>query len=152
MLFRSLEFSFAECFLSCRSHSYRDVSERGCYSYLKTMQTSENGFRVITVGGPSSIKSAPATQSLSPYPPSWLLRTTRRRRPDARSMMQHHGLYSENGRSFIRNPPLSCVSRPSRKRMGAAGFEPATVWSEAKRSVQAELSARDGRTYGPSQL
>ncbi len=25
--------------------------------------------------------------------------------------------------------------------MGAAGFEPATVWSEAKRSVQAELSA-----------
>ena len=26
--------------------------------------------------------------------------------------------------------------------MGAAGFEPATTWSEAKHSVQAELSAR----------
>ncbi len=28
--------------------------------------------------------------------------------------------------------------------MGAAGFEPATPWSEAKCSVQAELSAREG--------
>ena len=25
--------------------------------------------------------------------------------------------------------------------MGAAGFEPATIWSEARHSVQAELSA-----------
>lgn len=28
-----------------------------------------------------------------------------------------------------------------KKRMGAAGFEPATAWSEAKYSVQTELSA-----------
>ena len=30
------------------------------------------------------------------------------------------------------------------KRMGAAGFEPAAAWSEAKYSVQTELSALEG--------
>ena len=31
--------------------------------------------------------------------------------------------------------------------MGAAGFEPATTWSEAKHSIQTELSARDRRYF-----
>ena len=33
-------------------------------------------------------------------------------------------------------------SERSGRQMGAAGFEPAAAWSEAKYSVQAELSAR----------
>ena len=33
-------------------------------------------------------------------------------------------------------------TKTNRKEMGAAGFEPAAAWSEAKYSVQAELSAR----------
>ena len=33
--------------------------------------------------------------------------------------------------------------------MGAAGFEPATTWSEAKHSVQTELSAR---SYAAAQI
>ena len=32
--------------------------------------------------------------------------------------------------------------------MGAAGFEPATTWSEAKHSIQTELSARTARYFG----
>ena len=32
--------------------------------------------------------------------------------------------------------------------MGAAGFEPATAWSEAKHSIQTELSALFNRIAG----
>ncbi len=46
--------------------------------------------------------------------------------------------------SFINKSPPSLGSQPSRKQMGAAGFEPATTWSEAKHSVQTELSALSG--------
>ena len=46
------------------------------------------------------------------------------------------------GGIFIYKLPLSCGCGSFRKGMGAAGFEPATAWSEATYSVQAELSAR----------
>jgi hypothetical protein len=42
---------------------------------------------------------------------------------------------------FISDPRPSAGFGSFGKRMGAAGFEPATSWSEAKCSVQAELSA-----------
>jgi hypothetical protein len=41
----------------------------------------------------------------------------------------------------IRGIYRRCRAITSRKNMGAAGFEPATAWSEAKHSVQTELSA-----------
>ena len=43
---------------------------------------------------------------------------------------------------FISDPPPSVGFGSFGKRMGAAGFEPAATWSEAKHSVQTELSAR----------
>ena len=52
-----------------------------------------------------------------------------------------HGLFRAQRRFFISNPTPSVESRSFGKRMGAAGFEPATTWSEAKHSVQTELSA-----------
>ena len=41
----------------------------------------------------------------------------------------------------INTPTLSYGFQTTRRMMGAAGFEPATAWSEAKYSVQTELSA-----------
>lgn len=51
-------------------------------------------------------------------------------------------------RVFISIPTPSIGFETSREGMGAAGFEPATAWSEAKHSIQTELSARTPRYFG----
>ena len=56
-------------------------------------------------------------------------------------VMVRNELFRAQRGFFIRNPTPSVESTSFGKRMGAAGFEPATTWSEAKYSVQAELSA-----------
>ena len=59
--------------------------------------------------------------------------------PEADSCLTLLGTTSARVRIFCRHFWLLASAR--RKMMGAAGFEPAAAWSEAKYSVQTELSA-----------
>ena len=61
-------------------------------------------------------------------------------------VMDRNELFRAERGFFIRNSTLSVESTSFGKRMGAAGFEPAATWFEAKHSVQAELSARTHRS------
>ncbi len=56
-------------------------------------------------------------------------------------VMNRNGLFRAKSDFFKRKSTPSVESRSFGKRMGAAGFEPAATWSEAKHSVQTELSA-----------
>ena len=50
-------------------------------------------------------------------------------------------LGAASGRAQILRGHVWLVASAPRTEVGAAGFEPATAWSEAKYSVQTELSA-----------
>jgi hypothetical protein len=56
-------------------------------------------------------------------------------------VMDRNELFRAQRGLVIKDPSPSVKSTSFGKRMGAAGFEPAASWSEAKCSVQAELSA-----------